>query len=160
MNGSILERHRPAEAPKLVKPPTTVGLFERFIDYRRQEGTSGQAVAARYRPMRSNLQRFGQDIKTTEDAREFMELLRSRQAPRPLNQSLTMLKSFGRWAVSAGHLAENPYSPIKPVKGAIPVQNRRPFTRDEVIAFLHALSSHKRLCWYTDFCLALFSLGL
>jgi integrase len=155
-----LERYRPAEAPKPVKPPSTVDLFEQFIDYRRQEGTSGQAIAARYWPMRSNLQRFGQDIKTTDDAREFMELLRSRQAPRTLNQSLTMLKSFGRWAVSAGHLADNPYSPIKPVKGTIPVQNRRPFNRNEVIAFLHALSTHQRLGWYTDFCLVLFSLGL
>ncbi|MGD1907908.1 MAG: tyrosine-type recombinase/integrase [Leptolyngbyaceae cyanobacterium] len=155
-----LDRYRATETPKPTKPASTVALFERIIEHRRQEGTSGQAIAARYRPMRSNLQRFDQNITTTDTAREFMELLKTRQAPRTLNQSLTMLKSFGRWAVTDGYFAENPYSSIKPIKGAVPVQNRRPFTRDEVKAFLNALSKNQRLCWYTDLCLVMFSLGL
>lgn len=156
-----LGRYRPAPvAPPVQPPPSTVELWERFTAHRRQEGTSGQAIAARYNPLRSHLRRFGEDITTTDQARALVAILRGRQSPLVANQSLTLLKAFGRWAVEHGHLGESPWAAIAPLKAAPPPNNRRPFTREEVAIILETIRSNPRLCHYFDFCLTLFSLGL
>lgn len=139
---------------------TSAQLFEQYIDHRREEGTSGQAIAARYKPMLSHLKRFGQRIEDTETARALVELLRDRQSPRIANQSLTMLKSFGQWCVEQDLSLSNPYSPIKPLKGGARGQKRRPFTKDELKAFFEALRSDPTYYCYSDFCYVMLSLGI
>jgi integrase len=150
-----------AHADDVIAPAqTSAQLFERFIEHRRQEGTSGQAIAARYKPMWSNLQRFGQRIEDVETARAFVDLLRERQSARIANQNLAMLKAFGRWSVEQGLSLENPYDAIKPLKGGRRVQNRRPFTRDEMSAFLATLRADTTYYCYYDFCFVMLSLGV
>ncbi|MEM6437781.1 MAG: hypothetical protein AAF773_28585, partial [Cyanobacteria bacterium P01_D01_bin.115] len=117
----------------------TPQLFEQFIDYRRKDGTSGQRIAAVYKPMLSNLKRFGRCIEDEAAAREFVDMLRSRQSPRVANQNLTLLCAFGRWCVEQELLSINPYAAIKPLKCSRSVQNRQPFTRDEIERFLTTL---------------------
>lgn len=155
---STLAKYRP-NAPEN-RPLSTVELFEKYIEYRRIDGTSGQAISARYKPLRSNLMRFENDIATTDQARQFVELLRKRQSPRIANQNLSLLKAFGKWAIEQGYSDENPYQPIKPIKGGAAVQNRTPFTLDEIQSFFVALKQDPVTAHYYDFCLALLSLGV
>ena len=139
---------------------TSADLFQQYIDHRRQEGTSGQAIAARYQPMLSNLKRFNQRIEDTTTARAFVEVLRDRQSPRIANQNLALLKSFGQWCVDQGLSLDNPYAPIKPIKGSAQHHKRRPFNRHELEAFFNALRSDPVYYCYSDFCYVMLSLGL
>ncbi|NEP54248.1 MAG: tyrosine-type recombinase/integrase [Moorea sp. SIO3C2] len=143
-----------------VQPLSTVELFEKYIESRRADGTSGQAISARYKPLLSNLKRFGLSIETADHAYDFVQLLRSRQSPRIANQNLTLLKAFGKWVVENSHTEDNPYQTIKPLKGGPPVQNRKPFTLEEIQQFFGALKADPVTAHYHDFCLVLLSLGL
>lgn len=135
--------------------------FEKFIESRLRDGTSGQTISAKYRPILSNLKRFGADITTDTDAREFVAMLRDRQSARTANQNLTLLKGFGNWNLEQGHLEINPYAKIKPLKDSgEPVQNRTPFTIDEIKAIFSALKAHPTSSPYYDFSLFMMSLGL
>jgi integrase len=136
-------------------------LFTLFIDHKRREGLSGQSIAAKYNPLLSNLKRVKNDIHTIDDAREVVDVLRGRQSPRIANQNLTLLKSFGEWMVKAGHREFNPFESIRPMKGAsIKVQNRKPFTLDEVRLLIETVRIDPIHYRYHDFMLTLFSLGL
>lgn len=155
-----LERYRHQEVAIAAAPLTTAQLFEQFIEHRRREGTSGQAIAAKHKPLLSNLKRFGQLIEDVEAARAFVDILRTRQSPRIANQNLAMLKSFGQWCMEQEFAIANFYADIKPLKGNRTVQNRRPFTREEVERFLQTMRTDSKCYRYHDFCLVLFSLGL
>ena len=153
-----LAKYRPMYAQS--NSLSTIELFENFIQHRQEEGTSGQAISSRYKPMLANLKRFESNIASPDHAREFISILRSRQSPRIANQNLTMLKAFGKWCVANNYLDNNPYMEIKPLKSARPVQNREPFSLEEVKQFFIALKADPVTNHYHDFCLILLSLGI
>ncbi len=146
---STLEKYRPKK-----KSSNTVNLFEQFIAHRLKSGTSGQTISSKYKPMLSNLIRFGKNITTETLAREFMEFLRSRQSDLIWNQSLALLKSFGAWA----KLDPNPFAPIAPIKVA--TYSRKAFTQSERKKILDAFASHHLYSHYYSFVYVLFALGL
>lgn len=158
---STLAKYRPQrDAPGLELRHTTA-IFEQFIEHRRTEGTSGQAIASRYTPLLSNLKRFGKDIEAESEARNFVELLRSRQSPLVSNHNLSLLKGFGDWAVSEGLLPANPFTSIKRLKATKNVNPKRlPFTREQIQAFLDAVKTDRYYFSYHDFCMTLFYLGV
>jgi hypothetical protein len=57
------------------------------MEYRRQEGTGGTTLAAKYQPMMANLNHWGTDIDSEDTARQFVEYLRTRQSPTIANQN-------------------------------------------------------------------------
>lgn len=160
------EEYRPilrsADSAIDLKPhkPSTVELFEAFIEHRRQEGTSGQAISSRYIPMLSNLKRFKRDVDDEATARQFVDLLRSRQSPLIANQNLAMLKSFADWAVLEGKLESNSFSKIRPLKVDKSQSREKPFTHEEIIRFLETIKTDRYYAHYHDFCMTLFHLGL
>lgn len=159
---TTLERYRPKAAPIAPDPAplTTVALFHQYTETRRQAGTSGQALAARYLPLANNLQRWG-NINSTEDARGFVSTLRRRQAPMTANQNLSALKGFGRWAVEHGHWPTNWFEPIPRLKDSQPSNpKRQPFTADQIRAVLSFLESDPTYAHWHSFVMALFYLGL
>ncbi len=141
---------------------STVDLWTKFMEFKQQSGTSGQAISSRYKPMLGNLKRFGRDILTPEDARELIALLASRQAPLTLNQNVSLLKtSFAEWAIEQGYWESNPFEGQRRVKeGRAKNPKRQPFTKDEVQRFLQAIKMDRYYSSYHDFCAALFFLGL
>lgn len=154
---SSMQKYRPAPTMPSVSTPD---LFEKFIQSRLDAGTSEQAISARYKPLLSNLKRFPSDIGTSDHAKEFVDIIRNRQSPRIANQTLTLLKAFSNWAVENGYRAINPFDSIRPIKGGQPVQNREPFTPEEINQFFSALMADPVTAHYHDFCLALLSLGV
>ena len=158
-----LDRYRMAHTVLPSMPElSTVSLFEQFMEYKRLEGVSGQALSSKYKSLRSNIRRLGKDLLTTDDARHLVALLRKRQAPRTANQNLTLLKSFGAWLVESGHFDQNLFDGIRRQKGAkaSKQQDRTPFTPDELARFLPAMLLHPTASHYYDFTVLLFSLGL
>lgn len=155
-----LARYRPqVEEPD--PTPSTAALFERFMEARAKDGTSGQAIAARYQPLLSNLRRFGKDIATEDEARAFLDLLRSRQSALTANQNLSLLRGFGEWATAQGHLDTNPFATLKRQKTtALPNPKRQPLTAAEIRAFLDAIKFDRYYSSYHDFCMTLFYLGV
>ena len=152
-----LKKYRPAP---VIPSFSTPELFEKFIEFRLDAGTSEQAISARYKPLLANLKRFPSDICTPEQAKDFIEVIRNRQSPRIANQTLTLLKAFANWAVENEYRDENPFHRIRPIKGGQPVQNRTPFTIEEISQFFAALVANPKTAPYHDFCLALLSLGV
>lgn len=150
-----------ANEPEPTTTPSTVALFEQFTDKKRRDGVSGQAIATKYSALRSNIARYGKDITTTEDAHQLVAMLRSRQSTRTANQNLVLLKSFGRWLVEQQLTEENLFNSVVPLKSSnTSVQDRTPFTTEEVLLFLKTARTHKTGYQYYDFCYVLFSLGL
>ncbi len=148
-------------APSGTDRPSTLTLFEWFTEEKAIEGVSGQAISTKYRALAANLTRFGKDVATVADARALVQLLRDRQSPLVANQNLVMLKTFGKWQVTHGHLPKNVFEPIRPQKGsALRVQNRTPFSREELARFLETWRDHPTAAHYYDFTVVLFSLGL
>jgi len=140
---------------------STAELFDRFTEFKRLDGVSGQTIGTKYRALRSNIKRLGQDVSTAEDARQLMELLRDRQSSKIANQNLVLLKSFGKWLVEEKHLSTNIYEGIKPKKAdGKRSQDRTPFSRDELSQFLATMLLHPTISHYYDFSIVLFSLGL
>ncbi len=150
-------RDRPTEQREQL---TTVELWQRFTEYRKNEGTSGQAIASRYHPLLANLKRFGKDIVDESTARQFIDLLRSRQSPRIANQNLSLLRGFADWAIKQCQLENNPFTEIKPQKVTRDRSSRKPFTREEVQLILSTIRLDSHCYHYHDFVLTLFSLGL
>ena len=139
----------------------TPQLFDQFTEFKRADSVSGQTVNAKYGALRSNLVRLGKAIATVEDAKEMVQLLRSRQSPKIANQNLFLLKAFGRWAVEHKHCRENLFETIRTHKGTSQkVQDRTPFSREELALFLETMRSHPTASHYYDFTVVLFSLGL
>lgn len=153
-------RDKEPEAPQTVKSDT-VSLFTKFIVFRRQDGTSGQSIAAKYKPLLSNLKRFGCNIDDSGSACEFIELLRSRQSALIANQNLSLMKGFGQWCLTAGHWDANHFDEIAPLKGAKRrISNREPFAQQEVDLFMEAIKADPLRCHFSDFCYLIVSLGL
>ena len=75
-----LQRYKKQPETEPVKPLSTLELFDLYIESRRTAGTSEQSITARYKPMRSNLERFRRSIETEADALKF-PLCCSRLAP-------------------------------------------------------------------------------
>ncbi|MBW4554079.1 MAG: site-specific integrase [Aphanocapsa sp. GSE-SYN-MK-11-07L] len=140
--------------------PTTVSQFEAFINHRQSEGTSGQAIASRYKPLLANLKRFERDIEDEDLARKFVDVLRSRQSPRIANQNLTLLKSFADWAIPSGQREANLFASIKPLKVDKSQSRDKPFTQDEIVRFLATIKTDRYYHCYHDLCMTLFYLGL
>lgn len=139
----------------------TVELFDSFIAFKRASGIAGQTLSTKFRALRSNLNRYGKPITTAADALAMVQLLRNRQSPTVANQNLFLLKEFGEWAIDAGHCRENLFKPIRSVKGTSrKVQDRTPFSREELARFLEVMRDHPTASHYYDFTVVLFQLGL
>jgi integrase len=161
---SSLEKYKdkPLLAPEEVKVQSTVELFTAFMEARQEDGsTSGQAIASRYKPLLSNLKRFGKDIINEESAREFVDYIRSRQSPHIANQNLSLLKGFCAWGIEQGHITNNPFAVIKPLKvNHVVSPTRLPFTATEIRKLLDVARLHPRWHSYHDFCMVLLYLGI
>ena len=157
-----LKRYRLiAQLEPVGSQPSTVTLFDWFTEERIENGTRGQTISTKYKAMRSNIQRFGREVLSPDDAKALLKLLRKRQSPLIANQNLLLLKGFGKWLKSNRYRHLNPFENIKPVKGSSKrVQDRTPFTRDELARFLKAWRSHPTASHYYAFTVVLFSLGL
>jgi integrase len=157
-----LERYRPQPEPEAPPPQaTTAELFERFMAYRRSEGTSGQTITAGYQPLLSHLSRWGKNITTEAEATAFVEHLRSRQSPTVANQNLSRLRGFGRWTTKQGHLANNPWADIPRLKTARqPNPKRQPLTAAQIRTVLDAAKADRYAAPYHDFVMTLFYLGV
>jgi integrase len=141
--------------------PSTVELFEQFTAKKRLEGVSGQAITTKYHALRSNIARYGEDITSPDQARQLVNMLRARQSPLTSNQNLVLLKSFGEWLLKQHHIEENIFKPIRPLKSShTSVQDRTPFTKEELLLFLETMRIHPTGYQYYDFTIVLFLLGL
>ncbi len=90
-----------------------------------------------------------------------MELLRSRQSPLIANQNLSLLKTFGAWAVTEEHWSSNHFELIERLKVShTPKPKRLLFTREETRKLLDTARLHPRWHSYHDFCVVLLYLGL
>lgn len=138
---------------------TTRQLWQAFIDHRLAMGTSGQAIASRYRPIAANLGRFKREITSHQVARDFIDLLRSRQTALIANQNLSLLKGWGDWAVEHGYWESNHFAGIAPLK-APHREAVRPFTREEIQAILTTAKTDPVAYRYHGFILTLLTLGL
>ncbi|MGB3312582.1 MAG: tyrosine-type recombinase/integrase [Nodosilinea sp.] len=140
---------------------STVALWERFMQHCQGEA-SGQTITAKYRPVLANLQRFGRDILTPDDARAFVELLASRQAPTTLNQNISLLRrGFSDWCIHQGHWESSPFESIKRVKDSkLKNPKRKPLEKDEATKLLDAFRSDLHALHYHDFACTLLNLGL
>lgn len=157
---STLEKYRPSNTAKPTRSrQSTPQLFEQFIQHRRANGTSGQSIASRYTPLLSHLKRFKRSIVSEADAREFITTIRARQSSQIANQTLSLLKGFGDWAVKSKYWTQSHFKDIPRLKAARVINPKRTaLTRDEVAAFLTEIKQSKHR-HYHDYCLALFSLG-
>lgn len=156
-----LGRYRLRPSSPETRTVDTGDLFEHFTESRRVEGISGQTIATKYKALRANIARYGADIETIQDARQFIDMLRDRQSAGIVNQNLVMLKAFGRWLVKHGYIATNPFELIRPLKGAARrVQDRTPFSKDELVRLLETMRQHPTASHYYDYTVVLFSLGL
>ncbi len=153
-----LAKYRPTKATDPIARPSTLELWEQFIEYRRSVNTSEEAISSRYRPIAANLRRFGRDIETEPTALEFVSLLRSRQSPRIANQNLSLLRGFGEWSVKERHWETNPFCSIAGLK----VKERIPddiFEVEDIHRLIEAASRDKVLLQYRDFIVFLLSSG-
>jgi integrase len=134
-------------------------LWQMFMDARRLAGTSEFFINNRFQSLARNLARWGKDITSEDNARAFIEYLRTRQSPSTANDNLRHLKSFGRWAVEQGHREDNYFEKIKPGKVQIAPKRDHPFSADEVKRFLATIKTDPHYFSYHDFCYCLFHLG-
>jgi integrase len=144
-----LAKYKP-QPEKQAEPVSTIALFEQFITYRKEQGTSGQAISTRYNALLANLKRLGGDIGSEVDARGFIDQLRSRQSARTSNQNLSLLKGFGEWATKHSHWDVNHFSAIASLK-ASKTQALKPFTRAEIASLLEASAITPGVSHYRDF---------
>jgi integrase len=146
-----------APAPTTTRP--TSELWQMFTASRLTLGQISAATeAARYRPLLSNLVRFGRPIDQTT-APKFIDYLRSRQSPRIANQNLSLLRTFGDWCQAAGHWPANHFKGIAPAKGAESRREGEPFTREEIRKFLEVVRGDRHYRHYHDLCLFMFHTG-
>ncbi len=145
---STLTKYR--SQPNEPKTLTTVELWDKF---------RGDKPSVHYSAMLGHLQRFGEPIMDEPTARRFVDHLAQSQSPRTLNENLRLLKRFGVWAVSEGHITANPFEAITPQKAPRRTP-RQPFTREEVSRILTAAKFHPLYSSYHDFIFTLLHLGL
>lgn len=157
-----LAKYRPQPEPEPPPPTlTTADLFAQFMAHRQSEGTSGQAITARYQPLLNNLKRHGADILTETAARSFLAMLRGRQSPLVANQNLSLLRGFGDWCVEQGHIPENPWASLPRLKESTRANPKRePLTADQIRAILEATKADRYAAHYHDFVMCLFYLGV
>lgn len=156
-----LEKYKPAKITEPIAPPTTLELWDKFIQHRLSDPNrppSSQAISSRYKPIASNLKRFNKDIDSDFTALEFITMLRSRQSPRIANQNLSLLRGFGEWTVKQKHWESNHFTPIGPLKASRP-KGDKPFTLDEIHGLQDATRLDPVLLKYRDFILFLLSSG-
>ena len=108
----------------------------------------------------NNLKRLGQDITDEAAAKDFVNLLRSRQSARIANQNLSLLNGFAAWAMTQNYLDGNPFEKIKLLKVTRDRSSRKPFTREEITRILDTIRIDSRYWQYYDFVLTLFNLSL
>ena len=158
-----LAKYRPepivAPVAQSVAQTDTIDLWDSYTLHRLELGTSPQSIAARYHPIRANLERFGRNIEDENIAKELIYLLQSRQSSRIVNQNLSMLRGFGTWAVKQGHWTENYFASIRPLKVERAPRRDKPFTAEEVKLFLSTIKTDPNYFSYHDFCYCLFHLG-
>lgn len=158
---STLAKYKPKPVREVL---STVELFKRYIEYRKLFGkpnVSAQSISSRYDPITSNLNRFKSNIEDESQAREFVELLRSRQSPSISNQNLSLLKTFGKWAVAQEYWLSNHFAEIEQLKvDRCPKPKRLPFTTEETRKLLDAARLHPRWHCFHDFCMVLLYLGV
>lgn len=158
-----LEKYKPKRLTQeqQSEPASTIELFSKYTQSRRDDGTAEQTISAKYKPIISHLQRFEQNITTEDHALKFVNLLRSRQSAGIANQNLILLKSFGDWAAQQQAIISNPFTSIKPLKAAKTTSpTRKPFSRDEIKSLLEAAKTHRTLYKWHDFCMTILYLGL
>lgn len=158
---STLAKYKPKPIRDVL---TTVQLFERYIEYRKvfgQPKLSAQSITNRYDHITSNLKRFKSQIEDESQAHAFVGLLRSRQSPLIANQSLSTLKTFGKWAVAQEYWSSNHFANIERLKTTRTINPKRlPFTREETRKLLDAARLHPRWHSFHDFCMVLLYLGV
>jgi integrase len=151
-------------------PPSTVNLFQQFIESRRASGTGEYSLKNRYGVMLTHLTQFGRDINTPTEALDFMEHLKQ---PRPRgkagklqaisdrtrNEYLSLLKRFSQWAVNNDYWEANPFRQIEPIRTEKNRASREAFTEDERDRILTSLRFHPHYRHYHSFVAALFFLG-
>lgn len=141
--------------------PSAIDLWAMFTQDRAQTGTSQQAISTRYNAIASNLERFGKNPEDPATAREFIDLLRSRQSALIANQNLSLMKGFGAWCQTKGYWEGNPFTDIRPLKRSNTTNPKRlPFTIEETRLILSTAKTHPKYHGYHDFCMALLYLGL
>ncbi len=158
-----LERYFPKDEGKTgterVPVLGTLDLWQMFVESRRIGGTSEFFINNRFKSLGRNLQQWGGAIESEDNARGFVEYLRSRQSPITANDNLRHLKGFGRWCVEQNHWQANHFEKLKPAKVQIAPKRDNPFTADEVNRFLSTIKTNPNYFSYHDFCYCLFHLG-
>jgi integrase len=151
-----LEPYSPQSVAAKNDSPSTLDLWDRYIEVLRSEGATETNLSNQYKSIRSHLVRFGRDAETEEDARALFAAIKAKAST--LNAYRTRLQTFGKWAAKQG--GPNPFEELKSFKNSAPVVEKIPFTIDEIESILRAFKTHKRHWRYHDFALTLFSLGL
>ncbi len=151
-----LKKYRQAEN---TQTPATIDLWAKFTEYRIAQGTKPATIDAKYKPIASNLTRFGRSIESPAQALAFITRLRSTQKPLIANQNLSLLKGFGDWLLSAGHWDSNHFAQIPSAKGAQSARPGNPFTRAEIKLILITLQDHPYYCHYHDVVMFLVHIG-
>jgi integrase len=151
------DKYFPTETTPIA-PPTTLELWEQFIEHRRNSNTSEQAIGSRYRPIGSNLRRFGKNVQTEFTALEFVTLLRSKQSPRIANQNLSLLRGFGEWCLKELHWNANHFTAIASLKVGERTHDEI-FEVEDIHRLIEAASKDKVLIQYRDFIIFLLNSG-
>jgi integrase len=138
---------------------TIQGLFGHWIEYLLQCNTPPGTLASRHRPLLTNLEDWGRDIATTEQAAKFLAKMAQRQRPKTTNTYLSLLKAWGKWAIAQGYRDSNPFEPIRPFPGAKVAAEGEPFTPDEVARILGTMAEGK-FAHYVDFTYFLLATGV
>jgi len=151
------DQYFPREAAPIARP-TTLELWEQFIEHRRNAHTSEQAVASRYGLIAANLRRFKKDIETEFTALEFVTLLRSRQSARIANQNLSLLRGFGEWCIKERQWDANHFTPIASLKVSERTHDEI-FEVEDIHRLIEAASKDEVLIQYRDFIIFLLNSG-
>jgi integrase len=171
-----LERYMPwyqAEV-EAAKNRSTVEHFQDYIEALRSDGLDESTLKNRYESMLNHLKRWGQDIKTHDDALAFFTHLEDTRHAGPQlirgqkdgtrNRSRSLLTQFCVWSIKQGRMDANPFCELPSLKAkgerAETRAKRKPFTMDEVKKILKAANDDPQGMVYAPFIYALFSLGL
>lgn len=150
--------------PKLIEPSpiradSTAELWQKWADFKRSEGVSNHTIATRYNALGRHLGRF-KTIATSEDAKDFVDHLRTLQDSNTANRNTGELESFGAWCLKQGLWDANLFADIKRAKPVLGrSQTDQPFTETELARILAAFEVGRRAHYY-DFTLLLLRFGL
>lgn len=139
------------------EPHRPIGeLFALWITTIRTGGTQESTLKAKYFPLRNHAIRYG---LSPTNARSFVEHLRSQQSAAIANQNLSLLKTFGSWALTMGFWDSNPFTNLPSFKGANQSRQGDPFTVDEIRAILATCKADPYYAHYHDLIQFLFHSG-